>query len=146
MPDPGVTLRRLEIADHRWKAAIADSALAPPDAGFADRIRAIAAAAESEAVVLYEAAASNRFEWRPLPKRNPALSYELRPGSNRPGPTDLWDEFDAAVDAVGEAQAGTDFATVADAFRALGEIAERVADAVDEERGVGGNARQRGAG
>jgi hypothetical protein len=95
MADSGITLRRMEIADQRWRAAIGDrrsaigdSVFAPPDADFSNRLRAIAMAAEGEAVVLYEAAQSPALEWNPVTSDNGpvSLSYELRPGGNRPAP------------------------------------------------------------
>ena len=137
MPDSGVTLRRMEIADQRWRAAVGDSSFAPPDDGFADRLRAIATAAEGEAVVLHEAAASPQLQWNPTPKDRGAksLSYELRPDGNRPGPSELWQEFDQVIDGIAGAQAGSDFAAIGDAFRDLGDVATRLAGAVDEERG-----------
>jgi hypothetical protein len=128
-------MRRLEIADQRWDAALADSAFAPPDSRFADRLRAIAGACEAEAVVLQEAASNASLRWNPVTEPGPkGLTYELRPGGNRPGPGDLWTEFDRAVDALADSQAGDDFARVADAYRHLGQIAIRLAGAIDAER------------
>lgn len=126
----------MEIADQRWRAAIGDSAFAPPDDGFADRLRAIAAAAEGEAAVLHEAAPAPELRWNPVPRTPVAngLSYELRPGGNRPGPGELWDEFDQVVDTVSDAQAGDDFAAIGDAFRRLGDVATRLAAVINAER------------
>jgi hypothetical protein len=111
MSDPAIIVRRMQIADQRWQAAVDDSAFAPPDPGFADRVRAIAIAAEGEAV-----------------------SYELRPGGNRPGPTRSWTDFDHAVEHVSATQQATDFAEIADAFRQLGITAMRLAGQIDAER------------
>jgi hypothetical protein len=124
----------MQIADQRWQAAIDDSAFAPPDPGFADRVRAIAMAAEGEAVVLHEAARNPRLRWQPAHSTAIGLSYELRPGGNRPGPTRSWTEFDQAVEHVSEAQRDTDFAAIADAFRQLGIVAMRLAGQIDGER------------
>lgn len=126
----------MQIADQRWRAAIAESAFAPPDDGFADRLRSISAAAHAEAEVLYEAAGAAQLRWNPIPDANAAkrLSYELRPGGNRPGPGELWDRFDEVIAALVRAQAGTDFAAIAAGFRAVGELTAEIADAVDEER------------
>ena len=133
MADSGITLRRMEIADQRWRAAIGESVFAPPDADFPNRLRAIAMAAEGEAVVLYEAAQSPALEWNPVPREQGriSLSYELRPGGNRPGPPELWQEFDQVIADLAEAQAGTDFTAVADGFRALGSVATRIAGALE---------------
>lgn len=49
MSDSTLAFEQLRLADGRWESALRASALAPPDPGFAGRIRAIAAAAEQEA-------------------------------------------------------------------------------------------------
>lgn len=134
MPDPLITMRRMESADQRWMAAIDDSVFAPPDAGFANRVRAIAAAAESEATVMHEAARIPRLRWTPGTSKAVGLSYELRPGGNRPGPVRSWEQFDQAVQQLADAQAGDDFAQIGDAFRQLAKIAMRLAGEIDHER------------
>ena len=136
MVDPRVTLKRMQIADQRWRVAIEESAFAPPDDGFADRLRSIAMAAKAEAAVLREAATTPQLRWNPIPDGNAPkrLSYELRPGGNRPGPGELWDRFDEVMAELVRAQAGTDFASIADGFAALEQITGELADAVDDER------------
>ncbi len=126
----------MQIADQRWRAAIEESAFAPPDDGFAERLRSISAAAAAEAASLAEAATAPQLRWSPSPGGNATkrLSYELRPGGNRPGPGELWDRFDAVVGDLVRAQAGTDLTAIAAGFRALGELLATLADAVDEER------------
>lgn len=146
MPDPLITMRRLESADQRWMAAIDDSVFAPPDAGFADRVRAIAAAAESEAIVMHEAARTPRLRWTPGTSKAVGLSYELRPGGNRPGPTRSWEQFDHAVQQLADAQAGDDFAKIGDAFRQLSVIAMRLAGEIDHERDTTPGRSRAGAG
>ncbi len=138
MADPRITLKRMQIADRRWQAAVEESAFAPPDDGFADRLRTISAAALAEAAVLREAATQPRLRWNPISDRSAAkrLSYELSPGGNRPGPGELWDQFDEVVAGLVRAQAGTDFATIAEGFATVAELAGQLADAVDRERGV----------
>jgi hypothetical protein len=145
--DPRITLKRMQIADQRWQAAIEESAFAPPDDGFAERLRSISAAAAAEAAVLQDAATTPQLRWNPMPDGNSTkrLSYELRPGGNRPGPGELWDRFDEVIAELVRAQAGTDFMAIADGFRMLGEITAQLADAVDEERGIGiGEGRETG--
>jgi hypothetical protein len=148
MADPRVTLKRMEIADQRWRAAIEASAFAPPDDGFANRLREISAAAYGEATVLHEAATAPQLRWNPIPDGSAAkrLSYELRPGGNRPGPGELWDRYDAVIAELVRAQAGEDFAAIAEGFRMVGELTGQLADAVDEERDVAGRGRRREAG
>jgi hypothetical protein len=134
--DPRVTLKRMEIADQRWRAAIAESAFAPPDPGLPDRLRSISGAATAEAGVAREAAATPRLRWTPLPEGATAsyLSYELRPGGNRPGPGELWDHFDECVAELIRAQAGSEFAPIADAFASIAAAAAELADAIDAEQ------------
>jgi hypothetical protein len=132
--DPAIIVRRMQIADQRWQAAVDDSAFAPPDPGFADRVRAIAIAAEGEAVVLHEAARNPRLRWQPAHSNAVGLSYELRPGGNRPGPSRSWTDFDHAVEHVSATQQATDFAEIADAFRQLAITAMRLAGQIDAER------------
>jgi hypothetical protein len=57
----------MQIADQRWRTAIQESAFAPPDDGFADRLRDISAAARAEAAVLHEAATTPELRWNPIP-------------------------------------------------------------------------------
>ena len=74
------------IADQRWDAALADSAFAPTDARFADRLRAIAGTCEAEAVVLHEAAANPSLRWDPVTEPGPkGLTYELARGHSASG-------------------------------------------------------------
>ncbi len=138
MVDPRITLKQMQIADQRWRAAIEESAFAPPDDGFAERLRSISAAAAAEAAVLAKAATTPQLRWSPSPGGNATkrLSYELRPGGNRPGPGELWDRFDQVVAELVRAQASTDFTAIAGGFGTLGELLATVADAVDEERGI----------
>lgn len=138
MVDPRITLKRMQIADQRWRAAIEDSAFAAPDDGFADRLRSISAAAAGEAVVLHGAATAPQLRWNPIADGTAAkrLSYELRPGGNRPGPGELWDRFDEVIAALVQAQAGTDFAAIAHGYQTVGELTALLADAVDAERGA----------
>ena len=84
---------------------------APPDAWFAARISLIADAAARRAAALEQLA--DDMSWAPIPAaRNMALSHELRPGGNRPGPPELWAEFDEAVSQLGLAMEGTSVAAV----------------------------------
>jgi hypothetical protein len=59
------------------------------------------------------------------------LSYELRPGGSRPGPPELWERFDAAVQRLGVAMEGVAVSAVARAFRELSEVARAIADELD---------------
>ena len=59
--------------------------------------------------------------------------YELRPGTGRRGPQQLWEQFDAAVRRLNHAIAGTTAAEVADAFGEISAVAATLADVVAEE-------------
>ena len=86
--DPRVALEQVQLADQRWGDALEASVEAPPDYGFAQRVRAIANAAEQEAAALRHADQLG-LAHRPHPgARNMQLSHELRPGArSRPGPS-----------------------------------------------------------
>jgi hypothetical protein len=116
--------------------------LAPPDPGFAARLSALAQAAATEQVA-WEHANAAGFHWRPIPEAQGAEPpYELRPGTGRRGPEELWSRFDASVSALNSAITGSDAAAVADAFGELSEAAGQLADAVAREDAA---ARSRGA-
>ena len=59
--------------------------------------------------------------------------YELRPGTGRRGPEEMWERFDDAVQNLNHAITGTNVAGVARAFAALASAAGAVADAVEAE-------------
>lgn len=107
--------------------------LAPPDRQFASRLRALASAAEREREAC-EAARQAGLLWRPIPGAQSAQPpYELRPGTGRRGPAELWERFDAAVQTLNYAITGTNVGGVARAFGALSSAAASVADAVEAE-------------
>ena len=113
-------LRAIRQAGNDWAEAMRSHKLAPPDAGFAGRLRVLAQAAAREQVA-WENAHAAGLAWRPIPgAENAEPPYELRPRTGRRGPDDLWQRFDAAVGSLNRAITGSDAATVADAF---GELA-----------------------
>jgi hypothetical protein len=137
-------MRAVRQAGSSWAEAMRAHKLAPPDAGFAARLRALADAAASEQVAWEHAHAAGLL-WRPIPGAERAEPpYELRPGTGRRGPEQLWSRFDASVRALNRAITGSDSATVADAFGELSEAAGELADAVVRED-EGARARARGA-
>jgi hypothetical protein len=126
-------MQRVRQASHAWADAMRAHKLAPPDLGFAARLRALAAAAADEQVA-WEHAHAAGLRWRPLAGAEGAEPpYELRPGTGRRGPPDLWSRFDGAVTALNEAITGSDAAAVADAFGELEGAARELADAVAAE-------------
>ena len=85
--------------------------------------------------VAWEHAHAAGLLWRPIPgAENAEPPYELRPGTGRRGPAELWARFDAAVAALNRAITGSSAADVADAFGELSEAAGELADAVAEAR------------
>lgn len=134
MVDPRVAVDQVRLADQRWNAALEASEFAPPDPGFSARVRGVADASEQEAAALRLADRSG-VGWNPVPNaRRMRLSYELRPGGNRPGPVQLWERFDAAVERLGVAMEGVAVSAVARAFGELSDVARAIADEL--ERGA----------
>ncbi len=129
-------MRAVRQAGNNWAEAMRAHKLAPPDPGFASRLRALSEAAADEQVVWEHAHAAGLL-WRPIPGAESAEPpYELRPGTGRRGPAELWSRFDAAVAQLNRAITGSDAAAVADAFGELSETAGELADAVAHQDAV----------
>jgi hypothetical protein len=147
-PQRAQILRAVRQAGSDWADAMRAHKLAPPDPGFAARLRTLAEAAAREQVA-WEHAHADGLQWRPVPGAEQARPpYELRPGTGRRGPEALWERFDAAVAALNRAITGSNAATVADAFGELSQAASDLADAVALEDGSavqGRRSRARGA-
>jgi hypothetical protein len=126
-------MRAVRQAGNSWADAMRAHKLAPPDAGFASRLRALSEAAADEQAAWEHAHAAGLL-WRPIPgAENAEPPYELRPGTGRRGPADLWSRFDSAVAQLNRAITGADAAAVADAFGELSEAAGELTDAVTRE-------------
>jgi hypothetical protein len=70
--------------------------------------------------------------WRPVQGSDRARPpYELRPGTGRRGPTDLWARFDDAVERLNRAGAGDSLADIVAAYAAVAEAAGALADALE---------------
>ena len=96
---------------------------APPDPGFRDRLRgpADAAAAMRDG---HARALEAGLAWRPVADSERARPpYELRPGTGRRGPAELWTRFDAAVQRLNEAGASDNLSDVVDAYAAVAHAA-----------------------
>lgn len=117
-----------------WASAVQSHKLAPPDLGFAGRLAALSEGA-SEAARVCRAADAAGFEWPPARKADSEPPYELRPGTGRRGPEDLWLRFDQAITRLGTMAAGTDMLAVAESYEALAEITTQLAQAVEREDG-----------
>jgi hypothetical protein len=142
-------MRAVRDASAGWAQAMRTHKLAPPDAGFANRLRGLAEAAAREQLAWENAHAAGLL-WRPVPGAETAQPpHELLPGTGRRGPEDLWLRFDAAVADLNQAITGSSAADVAQAFGALADAASDLADAIarddaDSAR-VADRLRQRGA-
>jgi hypothetical protein len=130
--DPRVAVEQVRLADVGWGEALEASVEAPPDLGFAERVRAIAKAAEQEAAALRHADLMG-LAFRPhAGARNMQLSHELRPGArSRRGPQELWERFDAAVAELGEALEGVALSAVSRAFGDLSDVAFELAGEIE---------------
>jgi hypothetical protein len=135
-------MRNQELVDQQWILAWNKSRYAEPNDGFADRLRAIAEAAESQADSLAEIDENGSFVWTPRSKAL-RLSHELRRGANRPGTVESWDKFDATVDALNKVMEGKEFGPIAQQFGYLADILFQLADEVDEERARRASRRER---
>ncbi len=121
-------------AGYRWELALERSRMAPPDAGFASRVRQIAMASSWwSAALKRRASADPEFGWKPVPgSAGMTLSYELRPGGNRPGPRDAWDRFDRVVARLGMAMEGDRLSAVTGALSDLADAVRDISDTLDE--------------
>ena len=116
-------VERMMSAGQSWESALDAHALAPPDAGFASRLRALAQAAAEQAAA-FDLAAEGGLGWRSRAvDREFALAPELTPGMTRPGPVEMWERFDAATAALAAALSGSSPAALATAFRELSDVA-----------------------
>ncbi|MFL5829062.1 MAG: hypothetical protein ACJ76X_04025 [Solirubrobacteraceae bacterium] len=123
-------MRAVRQAGNGWAEAMRSHKLAPPDLSFSNRLRALAEAAAREQVAWEHAHAAGLL-WRPVPGAEHAEPpYELRPGTGRRGPAELWARFDAAVQTLNRAITGSDAANVADAFGEISEAATALADVI----------------
>ncbi len=135
-------MRAVRQAGDEWAEAMRAHKLAAPDPGFAERIRTLSEAASREQAAWDHAHAAGLM-WRPIPGAEQAEPpYELRPGTGRRGPEDLWRRFDAAVAALNTAITGSSAANVAEAFGELSEIAAALADAIEREDEAAAQAQQ----
>jgi hypothetical protein len=131
-PDNGRehAMRLVRHASTSWADAMRSHKMAPPDDGFAYRLKALSEAAATEQIAWEQAHAAG-LAWRPVPgAENAAPPYELRPGTGRRGPEELWTRFDEAVTRLNHAIARPDSAELAAAFGGMAESAADLADAI----------------
>jgi hypothetical protein len=117
-------------AQASWSAAMRAHEQAPPDPRFRDRLRALADAAAAMRNA-HARALKAGLAWRPIADSERARPpYELRPGTGRRGPTELWTQFDAAVQRLNQAGAADNLAAVVDAYAAVAQAASELANAL----------------
>ena len=116
-------VERMMSAGQNWESALDAHALAPPDAGFPRRLRALSEAAAEQAAA-FELAAEGGLGWRSRRIEDEfALAPELTPRMTRPGPPEFWERFDTATAGLAAALSGTSPAALATAFRELSDVA-----------------------
>jgi hypothetical protein len=126
-------MRAVREASSWWAGAMRAHKMAPPDAGFAARLRGLAEAAQQEQIA-WEQAHDAGLLWRPIPGAETAQPpHELRPGTGRRGPPEFWDRFDEAVASLNQVISASDAAAVAAAFGEMAGAASALADAVAHE-------------
>lgn len=126
-----------DAAAARWAEAMRAHIMAAPDPDFPTRLRGLADAARIRARAARVAeAAGLRWVAQPgaLQSQPP---YELRPGTGRTGPPELWDRFDACVADYNRAIADASAGAVADAADGLADAAEAIARAHEQPERVG---------
>ena len=115
-----------------WRSAVEAHIMAPPDAGFAARLAALSKGA-SEAARVCRTLAAAGYRWPSARKTDAEPPYELRPGTGRRGPQELWRRFDRAVTRMTAMAAGDDLLEVAGAYEELAQAAHELAEAVGQE-------------
>ena len=121
-------------AQSAWASAMRSHELAPPDAGFRDRLRALSEAADAMRAT-HALALEAGLAWWPVEGSERARPpYELRPGTGRRGPEELWARFDDAVERLNQAGAGDSLAELVAAYAAVANAAGALADALEAAR------------
>ena len=122
------------LSETFWRKALDRSRMAPPDAGFAARLELIANASARKAAALNDLDQEPGPWWQrqgALP--GGALTYELRPGANRPGPDDLWLKFDGIVQALSDAMESHSALGELEALEQLSLVLHEIVDALVED-------------
>jgi excisionase family DNA binding protein len=132
--DASSAIALYQIAGDSFEAAWAASASAPPSPGYLDRVRRFADACEHLASTMTNASKVAGVQWLGRSGfRADSFPYELRPGGNRPGSEELWQDFDAALERLAMAASGTEVAAVAHGFHEVGEAMLEVADELEHD-------------
>jgi excisionase family DNA binding protein len=120
----------LHFAEDQWETAITESQQAAPNGWFQRRLQLIARAATVNAGALERLDADQLVRWGDAPPDGDSgLSCELRPDANRPGPPELWKQYDGQVRTLG---AATEAGRAGPIGVALNELAITLYDIVEE--------------
>jgi hypothetical protein len=123
--------RTARSAHQAWAGAMRTHALAPPDAGFRERLRNLADAASAMRDA-HARALESGLAWRPIKGSEHARPpYELRRGTGRRGPDELWTRFDEAVAQLNAAGARDSLGGIVAGYAAVSEAARALADALE---------------
>ena len=123
--------RTARSAQEAWAGAMRTHELAPPDAGFRDRLRSLADAAAAMRDA-HARALEAGLAWRPIKGSAHARPpYELRRGTGRRGPDELWTRFDEAVAQLNAAGARDSLGDIVAGYAAVSEAARALADALE---------------
>jgi hypothetical protein len=125
-------INNMNAADHTFRAALRQHRTAPPDAGFARRLKDFADACESEQIAC-DYAAQEGLGWEPMPPARRLPPPELRPDSGRRGPPKLWDSFDTAWEDLSKALEGLSLPAVARAFAELATLSRQLSTVVADQ-------------
>jgi hypothetical protein len=127
------------VADSEWETAITWSRQAPPDGRFTTRLKLITRAATTVAEALGRLDPGDMVWWDEAPlDPESGLSYELRPGANRPGPPELWDQFDARVQELATAAEAGHAGAISASLNELAVILHDIVEELERYRGADG--------
>jgi hypothetical protein len=130
----------LGVVQWEWLSALRQSEMAPPDAWFPGRLQSIAEAAARKAAALAVFPADEVTRWDSEPEGpGLTLSYELRPGANRPRARELWAEFDSAVSQLGIATQSGEAGVIRRSLEDLSVTLHDTVESLDQYRGRYGN-------
>jgi excisionase family DNA binding protein len=132
--DANSAIALYQIAGDAFEAAFAASSYPPPSQGYLERMRRFADACEHMASTMANASKVAGVQWLGRSGfRVDSFPYELRPGGNRPGSDELWQDCDSAMERLAIAASGTELETVARAFRDVGGTLLDVADQLEHD-------------
>lgn len=132
--DANSAIALYQIAGNAFEAAFAASAYPPPSPGYLERTRRFADSCEHMGSTMANASKVAGVQWLGRSGFHvDSFPYELRPGGNRPGADELWQDCDAAMERLAMAASGTDLLAVAHAFRDVAEALLDVADQLEQD-------------